>query len=160
MTRLGKKCPGRVLHITAVDPLAAEYDRILASHRITPLVRTAAGEAGGVGKQFGPDRFDLVYCRNAMDHGYDPMAGIRNCVEVVKPGCFVTLFHFTDEGVYEQYEGLHQWNFNVEAGRFVIWNPSTKIDVAAELGESVDSIECTMLNQRLLRVALRKRRRV
>jgi len=156
MTRLGKKHPGRVVHITAIDALAAEYDRILADHAITPLVRTIPGDATKLLDQFGPDRFDLVYCRNAMDHGYDPPGGIRSSLAVLKPGHWLTLFHFTNEGVYQQYEGLHQWNFDVRDNRFVIWNPKTHIDAAEALGAGVSEIRCQMLNQRLLRVAIRK----
>jgi len=156
LTRLGKKCPGRVLRITAVDALAAHYDRILADHAITPLVRTIPGDATKLLDQFGPDRFDLVYCRNAMDHGYDPLAGIQNSLAVLKKGRWLTLFHFTNEGVYQQYEGLHQWNFDVQNDRFVIWNPKHRIDAAEALGKTAADIRCQMLNQRLLRVAIRK----
>jgi SAM-dependent methyltransferase len=156
LTRLGKKHPGRVLRITAIDALAADYDRILAEQGITPLVRTLPGDAAALLDQFVPNRFDLVYCRNAMDHGYDPLGGIRNSLAVLKPGCFLTLFHFTNEGVYQQYEGLHQWNFDVQNGRFTIWNQATRIDAAEALGSTATDISCEMLNQRLLRVAIRK----
>jgi hypothetical protein len=156
LTQLGKKCPGRILKITAVDPLAHEYDRILAAQQIIPTVRTIPGDASKLIQQFGRDRFDLVFCKNAMDHGYDPVGGILNSLGVVKPGCWVTLFHFIDEGVHEKYTGLHQWNFNVDHGRFIIWNPSTRVDVQDVLGPQAAIIRCDMMNQRLLRVAIQK----
>ena len=43
-------------------------------------------------------------------------------VRVVKPGRWVLLKHVIDEGEHEGYVGLHDWNFRIEDGRFVIWN--------------------------------------
>ena len=38
LTFLGKQAPGLTIHITAVDPLAEQYDRLLEQYRIQPLV--------------------------------------------------------------------------------------------------------------------------
>ena len=48
-------------------------------------------------------------------------------VRVVKPGRWVLLKHVIDEGEHEGYVGLHDWNFRIEDGRFVIWNRESRI---------------------------------
>jgi hypothetical protein len=78
----------------------------------------AAEEIAGT---FGPDRFDLAYARNSVDHTCDPEKAVVGMIEVVKPGCYVLLEHAVDEAEKEDYEGFHQWNFSVSpTGDFVI----------------------------------------
>jgi hypothetical protein len=48
-------------------------------------------------------------------------------VRAVKPGRWVLLKHVIDEGEREDYGGLHDWNFRIDEGRFVIWNRETTI---------------------------------
>jgi hypothetical protein len=51
LTSIGRKWPGRELHITAVDPLAAEYDDLLRKLNIDPPCRTTfalAEELSGI----------------------------------------------------------------------------------------------------------------
>jgi len=77
LTYLGKQWAGHCLQITAIDPLAAEYDQLLQRYQLTPLVRTQQGFAEHLLDQFGGDRFDLVHARNSIDHSYDP--GANGC---------------------------------------------------------------------------------
>jgi SAM-dependent methyltransferase len=157
LTAVGKVWQGRTLKITAVDPLAKEFDRILAAHNVVPPVRTELCDANDLFEKFGADRFDLVYCRNAMDHSPDPLRGIRNCLQVVKPGKYVLLNHFPDEAVSENYTGLHQWNFACRNARFVIWNRAAEIDVAKEVADLCGEIFCELPEPRWHVAALRKR---
>jgi nitrite reductase/ring-hydroxylating ferredoxin subunit len=39
---------------------------------------------------------------------------------VVKPGRYVYLWHVANEGARECYTGLHQWNFDIRKGEFVV----------------------------------------
>jgi SAM-dependent methyltransferase len=156
ITSVGKIWPGRNVRLTAVDPLADAYDRILAKYNIQRPVRTIRGECEALFQQFGADRFDLVFCRNAMDHTADPIAGIRNCLQVVKPRKNVVLHHFTNEGEAQKYHELHQWNFDAQEGQFVVWNPRTRIlvkDAVKDLGEIT---LCDARTPRWLVVVLRK----
>ena len=68
LTYLGKHLPGRTLTIVAADALAPHYDRLLAKHRVTPLVRTIAAEAERLTDVFPENSFDLVNARNCIDH--------------------------------------------------------------------------------------------
>jgi SAM-dependent methyltransferase len=129
LTRLGKRWPDHVVHLTAVDPLADEYNRILDECGIVPVVRTQAGEVERLRESFDADQFDLIYMRNALDHSYDPLLGIRQMLSVVKPGGWVYLDHAINEGKNEGYRGMHQWNFTEEKGEYIIWNRRMRVSV-------------------------------
>lgn len=138
LTLLGKKMPGKELLITAVDPLAAEYDVIIRKYGIAPPVRTQYALAERLSDVFPENTFDFVHICNALDHSYDPIAGIRQMIRVVKPGCCVFMSHALNEAENENYAGFHQWNFSVESDKFIIWNKHSRIDVNDELGANVD----------------------
>lgn len=122
VTALGAVWPGCDLRVTAVDPLAAQYNESLERFGVTPPVRTQQGDAEHLLDQFEPESFDIVYSRNALDHSYDPMLGLFNMFVLAKVGGVVRLEQSVNEGKNQQYQGLHQWNFDVEEGRFVVWN--------------------------------------
>jgi SAM-dependent methyltransferase len=111
LTSLGKRWPGRQVTIIAVDPLAEQYDRLLAKYQIAPPVRTVLAAAENLLTLFPPNSFDLVHARNSLDHGVNPMSAITQMVSAVKPGHCVFLQHVVNEGKNEDYHGLHQWNF-------------------------------------------------
>jgi SAM-dependent methyltransferase len=126
---LGKKCPGKQVTITAVDPLADEYDKILAKYQIQPPVRTQKLAAEGLTKRFQPNTFDLVYARNCIDHAYDPERAILEMITVAKEGCYVLLKHRENEAINEKYGGLHQWNFSMtEGGDFLISSKDSQVN--------------------------------
>jgi len=135
MTKLGKSWEGRTVQITAIDPLADEYTRLLAEADITPPVPTQPGEVERLTERFATNRFDLVHMQNALDHSHDPMLGIQQMLEVVKPGCYVLLFHAVNEGHHANYTGFHHWNLCADNGHFVIWNRYTRISVNEALGD-------------------------
>lgn len=132
LTVVGKNLPGRQVQITAVDPLAPEYDKLLAHNQVVPLVRTTFAEVERLTDQFVENSFDFVYCQNALDHVYDPIKGIDEMLRVVKPGHTVVLFHRINEGENEKYWGLHQWNFCREGGQFIIWGTVGRYSVNKE----------------------------
>jgi SAM-dependent methyltransferase len=138
MTILGTKHPQRRLEITATDPLADDYSQMLDEAGIEPPVRTQLCRGEDLVEHFGADRFDMVYSRNAVDHSVDPLTILRNMVGVTKPGGFVLLRHFQNEGVDEDYEGLHQWNFDLRDGRLLLWNPRETHDLQEVFAEEVE----------------------
>jgi SAM-dependent methyltransferase len=141
MTTLGKTHPGKTLAITAVDPLATEYDRLLEQAGLTPPVRTVTCRGEDLLERFLPESFDVAYARNSLDHGNDPLLIIRNMVQLVKPGGLVVLRHYRTEGETELYTGLHQWNFEVEGGDFLVWSPQRRHNLTRVLGRQVE-LEC------------------
>ena len=133
MTWLGKTHPLTELEIVAVDPLAPEYDRLLAERRIEPLVRTQACRGEDLGERFEPASFDAVFARNALDHAADPMRIIKSMVRLTRPDGVVVLRHLEREGVNEAYEELHQWNFEVRRGELHLWSQKAHHRIGAEL---------------------------
>jgi SAM-dependent methyltransferase len=121
LTALGKTYPGKTLSITATDPLADEYVRIMRDAGIEPPVPPIGCRGEDLLDLFRPGTFDIAFARNALDHCVDPVRVITNMVEVVKPGRFVVLRHLRREAQRNLYRGLHQWNFDIEEGGFVIW---------------------------------------
>jgi SAM-dependent methyltransferase len=128
LTILGKRHAGRQLRIVAVDPLAAEYDRILGKHGVTPPLRTIPGDAEQLSTQFGRDAFDLVYAENCIDHSYSPENAILEMVKVVRKDGFAVLKHSANEAEKEGYEGLHQWNLSQENGDFIISTRTSRLN--------------------------------
>ncbi len=139
LSLVGRRLPGVEVELVAVDPLAAEYDALLAKHGIEPATRTRACPAEAVADVLGDARFDVVYCQNALDHSANPMAGLEQMLRTVRPGGWVVLKHTIDEAETESYGSLHDWNFRIEDGRFVIWNreqrfhPDEQLALAGEV---------------------------
>ena len=129
LNAVGVVWPGCELRVTAVDPLAAQYNELLERFGIVPPVRTQFGQAEHLLDQFQPESFDVVFSRNALDHCFDPMLGVSNMFALARVGGAVRLEHSLNEGENQRYQGLHQWNFDVEEGRFVMWNKDEHIYV-------------------------------
>jgi SAM-dependent methyltransferase len=133
LTKLGYRYPGKTLTIVPVDPLADDYDRLLAQAGLDPPVRTirVAGEA--LVEHFGPNRFDIAYASNSLDHSADPLVIISNMATVVRPGGTVLLRHKRNEGEQARYGGLHQWNFDVVEDDLLVWNEAVEVSVRSSL---------------------------
>lgn len=157
---VGVSYPGKRLEVTATDPLADEYEQMLDAAGLEPPVRTMLCRGEDLLEHFGPNRFDFVYARNSVDHSVDPLTIIRNMVGVAKPGGFVLLRHYQNEGVSQDYEGLHQWNFDLRDDRLVLWNPWVSHDLETTLGDQVEisaEIQPWTDSAPWIAVALRKR---
>lgn len=123
----------RRIELTAVDPLADRYAEMLARAGVRAPVATRACRAEELVERFGAAAFDVAYARNSLDHAADAMAAIWNMVSIVRPGGRVVLVHGRREGEARGYEQLHQWNFDVEDGRLVLWSRRARFDVAERL---------------------------
>lgn len=129
LTVLGKRWPPKKIRITAVDPLADDYDAILEKAGITPPVRSTWCHGELLLERFKPNSFDLAYAQNSLDHSYNPLLVIKNMLTLVKLNCYVLLEHAQNEAENENYIGLHQWNFDIENDNFIIWNKQFKHNV-------------------------------
>ena len=142
LTVVGKTHPGKALKITATDPLADEYDRILRGIGFDPPIRTIAVRGEDLLGHFEPGAFDIAFARNSVDHSIDPAHVIRNMLELVRAGGFVVLWHLPTQADRWRYHGLHQWNFDIEDGAFVIWRTrGERISVDRVLGPAA-SVDC------------------
>ena len=93
LTAVGTQLDGYEVNLIATDPLAPVYNALLQDAGITPLVKTQFAPAEGLSAFFDHSEFDVVHCRNALDHSADPIAGIIEMLRVVKVGGTVILRH-------------------------------------------------------------------
>ena len=134
LTAVSRGYPGKTLSVTAVDPLADSYNRLMDGLGIRPPVPPLACRGEDLLEVFSPDSFDIAYGLNAIDHAVDPFRVISNMVEVVRPGGLVVLLHHRAAAEGSLYRDLHQWNFDVRGGDFVIRRPPwRRINVTARL---------------------------
>lgn len=147
LTFLGKKCAGKSLHITAVDPLAGEYYRIMDKYDVVPIVRTHKLAAEELTKVFMPDSFDLVVARNCIDHSYNPEKAVLQMLSVVKNGCYVLMEHRENEALNAKFLGLHQWNFSVsEEKDFLISSKHATVNMTRKYS-GLCSITCEVIEE-------------
>jgi Methyltransferase domain len=129
-----KKWITRTVNITAADPLAEEYAKLLAENSITAPagVTSVATEAEKLSSPFPADRFDLVFARNALEQFYDPMLALRQMLAVVKVGQWVLLLQEGYRTPSQSSRG--PWVMIEEADEpYVQLGTGEKIDLAAEL---------------------------
>jgi len=157
LTTFGKRCGEDRIIVTAVDPLAEGYNRLLEKHGIVPPVRTILGFGEGLYEQFGADYFDLVNAQNSVDHSQYPMTVILEMIAVTKPGGWVTLLHHRNEGEKQKYQGMHGWNFDTSGDDLVLWNKGQFYNVTHKVKHVAD---CTVriMDGNLVFAEIRKRK--
>jgi SAM-dependent methyltransferase len=155
LTAVGQVWEGRTVEVTAVDPLAAEYDKLLAKHKLTPPVRTRFAHAEKLLDVFAPNTFDLVFARNCIDHSYDPLLAFGQMLAVAKPGACVFLDHAVNEADHQGHGGLHQWNFCESGGQFIVEGRGQKRNATVEFAPQADT-ECRVQDGKIF-VTMRKR---
>jgi Methyltransferase domain len=144
LSSVGRTYPGKTVTVTPVDPLAAEYDKLLAERDIVPPVRTTTCHAERLLERFEPGTFDIAYARNSLDHACDPLAAIRNMLGVITREGTVLLRHKAHEAEANKsgrYQGLHQWNFDQWRNHFIIWSKGIERDVTSLL-RSEATVSC------------------
>jgi SAM-dependent methyltransferase len=144
-TCLGYRLNGQPVELTASDPLAPQYAKISAECGVVWPVQTISGFAEDLSAFFPRNHFDMVFCRNALDHSFDPVRGIEEMLLVLRIGGRVNLNHYANEGRDGNYVGFHQWNFDVVDGRPVIWNPHARIDLIDRFGHCAD-VSCNKID--------------
>lgn len=140
ITALGSIHADKEISITPVDPLADFFNKLLKDNNIANArAQTQYCEAECLLDKFEPESFDFVYSRNALDHSYDPMLGIKQMIEVCKKGSYIFIQGSVNEGEKNSYAGLHQWNFvpTPEGDDLIIWNKTHRYSLKEELGEKV-----------------------
>jgi hypothetical protein len=135
---LGRRSARYEVDLVAVDALAEHYDLLLDRHCVEPPVRTRACRGEDVYAAFGEQVFDLVFCRNALDHMQDPLQALTAMLRTAKLGSSVRVQVFECEGERENYVGMHQWNVLAERGRLELFGPerARALDLAPVLGEA------------------------
>ena len=68
------------------------------------------------------NEFDIVHISNALDHTQNPAQSYTNLMNAVKNGGYLIIQTFENEGKYENYSGLHQWNIQLNNNKLCIYN--------------------------------------
>ncbi|MEW6087898.1 MAG: methyltransferase domain-containing protein [bacterium] len=126
LTAIGKKHLLKKINITAVDPLAGDYNLILKRYKIEPPVRTLNVSAEEITVIFRGRKFDWINAQNSLDHTADPISVINQIPALLSDNGVLSLFHEINEGLEEGYRGFHKWNFAPSDGGFTVWNPQKK----------------------------------
>jgi SAM-dependent methyltransferase len=129
--------------LTAADPLADEYANLLPSDigqfDVTVPVRAMAE---GLTDCFEENQFDVSHIRNALDHTSSPMDSLRELHRVTKVNGIIVVHGFEDEGSWEKWQGMHQWNIGLsEGGNLTISDKSGLVaDSGSMFGDSAKVI--------------------
>jgi SAM-dependent methyltransferase len=99
---------------------------------------------------------DLVIIQNALDHSAQPLKGIIEALDVLKPGGVLYLNHHPNEAVTEHYKGFHQFNINEEDGRLIIWSREQRICVDELLEQFADVSTCRHENGHVVSVITKR----
>jgi SAM-dependent methyltransferase len=129
LTTVGRQSTVGAINLVACDPLAGIYRELLATFDLKPPVETKFAIAEDLSSFFGLNKFDIVHCVNALDHSFDPMRSILEMLRVSRVDGHVVLRHSINEAETLGYEGFHQFNFDEEDGRFIIWNKESRLCV-------------------------------
>ena len=140
VTKLGYNWGNRDIEIEAVDVNADNYIEKLKEHNRSPgdLFTLKQGKAEELSELYEEKVFDVIWSSNAIDHGYNAMKAIEEMSKLVKPGCFILLKHFRNEGKEQGYSSGHLWNFDCVDGKVIISNPSKEYVVNEELGKNYE----------------------
>ena len=130
VTCVGKAYKGLKINLIAVDPLADEYDKLMARYNVFPPVKTKKCDAETLTELFSENSFDLVFARNCIDHSYSPEKAILEMLKVTKRNCNILLVHRENEAINENYRGMHQWNFSSVNGDFIISSQYRSVNIS------------------------------
>ncbi len=122
ISAVGYTDPEIEFELVPCDPLAPIYQSFYSEFDATPPVPTVFAPGEDLSAIFSDDKFDLVYCQNALDHSFDPVRILQEMLRITEVGGHIILFHRRNEAEHENYAGFHQFNLDVIDGEFVIWN--------------------------------------
>ena len=103
-------------NLTACDPLAREYAKFFMYEYFKDTMPL------GIACEDLTDenKFDVVHISNALDHTQNPQAAYNAMYRAVKPGGFLIVQGFVNEGTHEDWTGFHNWNLDVTFGNLSI----------------------------------------
>ena len=126
------------IDILGVDPLIDEYNTILKEKNLTRPHDTRLMECEDA-HFLGADKFDIVFTRNAIDHSERPDEILMSGKHVCKPNGLFHIRIYECEGEFQNYKGIHQWNFFVENNNVSVESPTyrRKFTVKDILGDNI-----------------------
>ncbi len=111
------------VNVTAADPLASGYNRLMDLFGIERSYDLVFGVAEQTADIFGDERFDFILAQNSIDHSYDPATAFAQISRALRKGGVARFEHFTNEAENQNYQGFHKWNLEPNPGdRIRVWN--------------------------------------
>ena len=111
VSMIGYTCEGVKVNYVPSDLLAEEYKELYKYHNLTPPVYPEYQDMNNL--TYKDETFDIVHCRNAIDHSKDAHKSVSEMVRVCKKGGYVYLWHFEKVAKMMGYTGMHQWNIEL-----------------------------------------------
>ena len=104
--------------VTPIDPLGELYQLVFdyKAHKLGHPLPFPAEEMPAI------NHFDIVHCSNAIDHTQRPMLAYESMMRAVKPGGFLIIQGFENEGTHENWQGFHQHDIYVNMDSLCIKN--------------------------------------
>ncbi len=103
---IGDSFPGKNIEIFASDIFAVEYWKFWWHHNKVPIVPVKYEDMEHL--SYPDEFFDIVHCRNAIDHTPDIYQAIKEMKRVCKKGGWIYFAHAP--GQKKRYGGMHHWN--------------------------------------------------
>lgn len=103
---IGDSWPGVEVKVIPSDALALEYDELWEKYQVTPLIKVTYQDFEEL--RYPSNFFDIVHCRNALDHTENAYQAIKEMKRVCKPGGWVYLAHGLSQK--KRFGKHHFWN--------------------------------------------------
>lgn len=102
---------GRI-DVTAVDVLGDQFARLIDRFAPDFPIRPMTGRGEDLPQILGPEPFEFVYVRNAIDHTDDLPTVFTNMVRLTRPNGAIVLQHHLNEGSHREWSASHKWNLD------------------------------------------------
>lgn len=96
--------------VTPIDPLGELYQLVFdyRAHKLAHPLPYPAEEIPAM------NAFDIVHCSNALDHTQNVLFSFQQLCVAAKPGGYVIVQGFENEGTHENWQGFHQNDIYVD----------------------------------------------
>lgn len=128
---------GTAADMRYVDPLAGIYNEI-SDKMNADLPAVEFGMIEYLSSFYPEQNASLIIVQNALDHCFDPVKGVMECMKTLRKGGVLYLFHRKNEAEFENYRGFHQHNIDIRSGSLVIWNKNKETDINSLLEDLAD----------------------
>ncbi len=123
---IGDSWPDTEVEIFCSDKYASEFNLLWKEQKKTPLHCIDIADVEDL--IYPTDTFDIVHCRNVLDHTEDPVRAIEEMKRVSKE--WVYLAHAQNQ--MDTYGGHHMWNVRYENGECVFYGKEYSFIVDGE----------------------------
>jgi SAM-dependent methyltransferase len=136
--------------IQCADPLGWYYSEIGC-----PGVLSASGE-DLPRDVFKTGSYDVAHISNAIDHSENPMCVLAELIRITRPGGLVIVQGFENEAYFENYAGLHQYNFGVDKERLICNGGDISFTYTQKAGVLISRVDTLVTGRRWFIFAFRK----